>query len=30
MSDNTGMAWSLEETRSHLGYQPQDDVTRTE
>jgi hypothetical protein len=30
MSDNTGMAWSLEEARSHLGYQPQDDVTRSE
>jgi nucleoside-diphosphate-sugar epimerase len=30
MSDNTGMAWSLEEARRHLGYQPQDDVTRTE
>ena len=30
MSDNTGMAWSLEETRSLLGYQPQDDVTRFE
>ena len=30
MSANTGMAWSLEETRRLLGYQPQDDVTRNE
>ena len=30
MSDNSGMAWSLEETRRYLGYQPLDDVTRTE
>jgi len=26
MSDNTGMAWSLDETRRYLGYQPSDDV----
>ena len=26
MSDNTGMAWSLDETRRYLGYQPLDDV----
>lgn len=27
MSNNTGMAWSLDETRRYLGYQPLDDVT---
>ena len=26
MSANTGMAWSLDETRRYLGYQPRDDV----
>ncbi len=26
MSDNSGMAWSLEEPRRYLGYQPLDDV----
>ena len=26
MSDNTGMAWSLDQTRRYLGYQPRDDV----
>ncbi len=26
MSDNTGMAWSLDEPRRYLGYQPSDDV----
>ena len=26
MSDNTDMAWSLDETRRYLGYQPLDDV----
>ncbi|MDE0140511.1 MAG: NAD(P)-dependent oxidoreductase [Caldilineaceae bacterium] len=26
MSDNTGMAWSLDEARRYLGYQPSDDV----
>ena len=26
MSNNRGMAWSLEETRRYLGYEPQDDV----
>ncbi|MDE0079201.1 MAG: NAD(P)-dependent oxidoreductase [Caldilineaceae bacterium] len=26
MSDNTGMTWSLDETRRYLGYQPSDDV----
>lgn len=26
MSNNWGMAWSLEETRHYLGYEPQDDV----
>ncbi len=30
MSANSGMAWSLEETRRCLGYQPVDDVTRAE
>ena len=30
MSGNSGMAWSLEETRRYLGYQPVDDVTRIE
>ena len=28
MSDNSGMTWSLDETRRYLGYQPLDDVTR--
>jgi hypothetical protein len=28
MSNNSGMAWSLDETRRWLGYEPQDDVTR--
>ncbi len=27
MSANTGMTWSLDETRRYLGYQPLDDVT---
>jgi len=30
MAGNSGMAWSLEETRRYLGYQPVDDVTRIE
>ena len=29
MSANTGMTWSLDETRRYLGYQPLDDVTRS-
>jgi NAD+ dependent glucose-6-phosphate dehydrogenase len=29
MSDNTGMAWDLSDTRRLLGYQPKDDVTRS-
>ncbi len=29
MSYNTGMRWDIEYTRRILGYQPQDDVTRT-
>ncbi|WP_210247582.1 NAD-dependent epimerase/dehydratase family protein [Salinarimonas soli] len=28
MSANGGMAWSLEATRRHLGYAPQDDIAR--
>jgi uronate dehydrogenase len=30
MSNNTGMRWDIEHTRSVLGYEPQDDVTRPE
>jgi len=30
MSNNTGMRWDIEHTRRVLGYEPQDDVTRTE
>jgi hypothetical protein len=26
MSNNTGMAWELEEAREWIGYEPQDDV----
>jgi uronate dehydrogenase len=29
MSANTGMRWDLEHTRQVLGYEPQDDVTRS-
>ena len=30
MSDNTGMTWSLDETRRYLGYQPSDDVNASD
>ena len=30
MSDNSGMAWSLDETRRYLGYQPLDDVNSSQ
>jgi len=30
MSANTGMRWDIEHTRRLLGYEPQDDVTRSE
>jgi uronate dehydrogenase len=29
MSDNSGMAWDLADTKELLGYRPQDDVTRS-
>jgi NAD+ dependent glucose-6-phosphate dehydrogenase len=29
MSANTGMVWDIAETKRFLGYEPQDDVTRT-
>jgi uronate dehydrogenase len=29
MSDNTGMRWDIEPSRSTLGYQPLDDVMRS-
>jgi NAD+ dependent glucose-6-phosphate dehydrogenase len=29
MSANTGMRWDIDETRRLIGYQPQDDVTRS-
>ena len=29
MSANTGMRWEISETRRLLGYEPQDDVTRS-